>query len=141
MPSLKNDVTLTMRNSMAGLIELIKDANVFLDSLPLPPNAMYKANLVLEEILTNIIKYGVRDTEEHEITVIIALRDAQLVLEFLDDGIEFDPLSVSPPEVLEPVEERDVGGLGIHLVKKTAEWIEYHRAGEKNILRIGITWD
>jgi len=135
---MKTELALSMPKNVEGLIELIGDANTFLESLPLSPEALYKANLILEEMLTNTIKYSFDDASEHEIRVRIALHDAELMIEFVDDGHEFDPLSVPPPREDESIEDRDVGGLGIHIVRRIAEWMEYHRDRGKNVLKVGI---
>ena len=55
-----------------------------------------------------------------------------------DDGKPFDPLSLPEPDIHAPIEERKVGGLGIHLLRKLMDTVEYRRTGERNELSFGI---
>ena len=57
-------------------------------------------------------------------------------LTFIDEGVEYDPLSKADPDVTLSAEERQVGGLGIFLVKKIMDGVEYKRDGQKNILTV-----
>lgn len=128
-----------MRNSLKELAALIDKASAFLESQSLPGPAYYKASLVLEEVLTNIVKYGFEDALEHEISVLLAVDDADLVIRFVDDGREFDPLAVPPPAMKESLEESSEGGLGVYLVRKSVNSIEYYRDQSKNVLEARIS--
>ena len=59
-----------------------------------------------------------------------------MVITFIDNGIPYDPLAKVDPDVTLSLEERDVGGLGIYLVKKTMDDILYEYKDGQNILRI-----
>ena len=94
----------------------------------------HRIMLVLEELITNLVKYGYRDRPAGSAEVILALEESRLMLELVDDGDPFDPLGQPPPDLDAPLEERDVGGLGIHLIRALADEVRYQRAGERNIL-------
>jgi anti-sigma regulatory factor (Ser/Thr protein kinase) len=132
-------INLSMRNNLKELAALIDKASAFLESQSLPGPAYYKASLVLEEVLTNIVKYAFEDALEHEISVLLAVDDADLVLRFVDDGREFDPLAVPPPAMKESLEESSEGGLGVYLVRKSVNSIEYYRDQSKNVLEARIS--
>ncbi len=132
-------ISLSMRNNFKDLAALVGRANVFLESQSLPVTAVYKANLVLEEVLTNLVKYAFEDTAEHEISVLLSVNDEEMVIRFADDGREFDPLAVPPPAVKRSLEDADVGGLGVYLVRKNVDFIRYCRDQSKNILETRIS--
>jgi serine/threonine-protein kinase RsbW len=125
---------LLMQNQVSELVELTKNADVFLQSHQLPVEIIYKVNLILEEVLTNIIKYAYKDTLRHDIRIEMSLKKHELMIHFEDDGEEFDPISALPPKAQESISESPVGGLGIHLVKQMADGVEYQRQQGRNIL-------
>jgi len=127
-------IDLLMRNNVKDLAALMAGASAFLESQSLPEAAVYKANLVLEEVLTNIVKYAFEDASDHEISVLLAVNDEELTIRFVDDGREFDPLAVPPPVMKESLEDSAVGGLGVYLVRQSVNSIEYRRDQFKNVL-------
>jgi anti-sigma regulatory factor (Ser/Thr protein kinase) len=132
-------INLSMQNNLKDLAVLVNQASAFLESQSLPGTAVYRANLVMEEILTNIVKYAFEDASEHEINVVLSVNDDDLAIRFEDDGREFDPLAVPPPATKKSLEEADVGGLGVYLVRKSVSSIEYRRDRSKNILATRIS--
>ena len=88
-----------------------------------------------DEIVTNIIAYGVEGAEPHMICVQFSLGDPNCVqIEITDDGKPFDPMNVPAADTKSSVDERKVGGLGIHIVKTLMDSLEYSRFEGKNIL-------
>ncbi len=128
----------TTPNTMSDVGELVARADAFFNSRLGSPRLMYKANLVLEETLTNIVKYAYRDPEVHTITVRLQAYDPTLTIVVEDDGIPFNPLDQAEPQEKNHITEQAVGGLGIHLVKHTAKTLTYKREGGKNILTIRL---
>jgi len=129
----------TIPNDMDALADLIEEVDRFLAGSDLPPRAVYAVNLALEEILTNTIKYGYNDDAEHQIQVTIQVDGDQAVLTCVDDGRHFDPLQAPEPDLDSPLEERKVGGVGLHLTTAMMDAIEYTRQDGKNVLvmRVG----
>src|SRR5262249_28810174 len=99
-----------------------------------PSDADYFANLTIEELVTNCIKYGYDDAEEHIIEVELKLSAGELVVTVTDDGHPFNPLELPEPDTNLPMEERLSGGLGIHLLRKMSDRMDYARADGKNRL-------
>lgn len=96
---------------------------------------VFSINLVLEELITNIIFYGFDNDQVHDILIDMQLQDDQLQLLIEDDGKPFDPFSVDTPEDLDKsLEERRIGGLGIHFVREIMDTCSYERTGNKNRL-------
>jgi len=102
----------------------------------LAPKVVHDLNLAVEEILTNIISYAFTDGREHEIRLHLSVQPEEVRAEVEDDGQPFNPLEASEPDTAKPLEERIIGGLGIHLMRKLMDGLEYKRQGDKNLLAI-----
>ena len=95
--------------------------------------------LVIEEVLVNIIHYAYPEsTGEMEIRY-RKHDDTKLILEILDNGIPFDPLSLSEPSLTADLSDRKVGGLGVFFVRKVTDDIQYRRDGDANVLTLTFT--
>ena len=127
-----------LQGDVASLVSATAELEGLLSETAVSPEVVYACSLALEEVVTNIIRYAHADPGAHEIRFGARLTADHVVLEFTDDGREFDPLAAKPPDLRPPPEERPIGGLGIHLVRKLAEEIEYERTGGKNRLTIRI---
>ena len=123
---------------MQELTHVIQIVNVFLEPRGLASKLIYAVNLILEEILINIIKYGYDDNETHEIEVRIKMEEDEVALTVLDDGREFNPLTVPPPNRSKSAMDRIEEGLGLRFVRHMRNAMEYRREDDKNILRIWI---
>lgn len=133
-----DSLSLQMINTQHELPGLVRDAEVFLRQHGLNERAIYIVNLVLEEVLTNILKYAYEDSVEHLIRVELALGEQDLRIIVEDDGQEFDPLSVPPPRMNETISDCQPGGLGIHLIRSLSDSTEYVRQDNLNKLAIRI---
>ena len=97
---------------------------------------LMQINLSLEEVLVNICDYSYRDNEG-DIEVICGLdNDNRFVIEITDSGIPFDIDSFDEPDMNADISERKVGGLGIYLIKKMMDDIQYRFEDNKNILKL-----
>jgi anti-sigma regulatory factor (Ser/Thr protein kinase) len=91
--------------------------------------------VAIEELFVNVASYGYKDTEG-DVSLGIGFDKESRTITFRmeDRGVEFDPLKRPDPDVTLPAEEREVGGLGIYITKKTMDSVEYAYEGGKNIL-------
>jgi serine/threonine-protein kinase RsbW len=135
------NLTLVTHNDYNDLTNLISQANAFFESNSLPDRLIYTANLVMEEILTNIVKYAFSDSGNHAICVKMRLERDCLEIDFEDDGNAFDPLAAPPPDFKDSIMDCEVGGLGIHLVKNVVSSISYRRDASKNLLSVSLCRD
>jgi serine/threonine-protein kinase RsbW len=94
------------------------------------------ADLVIEELLTNILSYGFSDSAEHVIKLNVNIEAGALLIEVIDDGRPFDPTKYPEPDLTVPAEKRKIGGLGIHMIRKGMDSLEYKRADSRNILQL-----
>ena len=100
----------------------------------IPMKIALNLNLVLEELVTNIIFYGYEDKDEHEININLSYKNNTIKVQIEDDGRQFDPLQVPEPDIEKTVEDRKIGGLGIHFVRTIMDDVNYLRLGNKNRL-------
>ena len=93
--------------------------------------------ILLEELLTNLMKYGYPDrAEPGQAEIVLAFNDSRLEIEFIDDGCAFDPFAGTPPNLDEPLEARPVGGLGLHLLRSLSDDAHYERRNNTNVIRL-----
>ena len=125
-------LTLRVKNAFAEIPAANEAASRWLADRNLSPAADYLANLAIEELVTNCIKHGYDDKGEHIIEITLKLSANELVLTVTDDGHWFNPLELPEPDTNLPLEDRPIGGLGIHLLRKMSDRMEYERKGGKN---------
>ncbi len=101
----------------------------------LPANIVQAADLALEEHITNLMDYGLADNHEHQIVVRFAL-SPDFIIEVEDDGPPFDPRQLPDVDTTVPLEQRPIGGLGIHLMRRFMDELEYRSEGGRNVLRM-----
>lgn len=123
-------------NRIADMESTALEIGAWAESIPLSQKVAFNLGLAVEEMLTNIIKYGYDDTAEHQIRVQVQLTELHVVLVLEDDGHEFDPLSMPVPDTTQPIMDRPIGGLGIHLVRRTCDQITYERRAGRNLLMV-----
>ncbi len=103
----------------------------------LPPKRVAHLDVAIEEIVVNICSYAY-ETPPGELTIRVEERPEFFAVEFLDNGVAFDPLAIDEPDVSLPLEKRDAGGLGILLVRRMMDEVHYSRKGTLNSLRIVV---
>lgn len=97
-------------------------------------NVISDLQIALDEILTNIVDYGYTDEADHEIRILLRIVGNVLEAIIEDDGIEFDPLAISAPDINSSLHERRAGGLGLHFVRNLTSDVAYERIGFRNRL-------
>jgi len=127
-------VVLRLSNHLPELDRLAEAVEAFGERHDFPRKMIYQIRLVLDELLTNVISYGFSDDKNHEIVVEIRLADSRLLFRIEDDAAPFDPLRADTPDLTSTVEDRAIGGLGIHLVRKLMDIVRYEHRDGKNRL-------
>ena len=127
---MEKEITLDAKvESIETLTAFVED---FLESSGGSPKSIMQISVALDEIVSNIVNYS--GTKDY--TVKVSLEQDSLVasVTFIDKGVPYDPLKKDDPDTTLSAEEREIGGLGIFLVKKTMDDMQYFREGDKNIL-------
>ena len=134
-----SSVTILLANERAEIQRLGELCERFGADERLSDEEVMSINLVLDELVTNIIDYGFEDARRHEIRVTMGVEGRTLTIEIEDDARAFDPLAAPPPDLTLPLEDRPVGGLGIHIVRTVMDAVEYQRRDGHNILTMRKT--
>lgn len=105
----------------------------------LAPEAAYAVNLAVEELLTNTITHGYDDDDAaHRIEIIVRLEGVTLVVAIVDDGTAFDPTRAPVPDACATaaLEDGALGGLGLLLVNRMMDTVEYQRRAGCNVVTL-----
>ena len=96
-----------------------------------PPAFAYQVELVIEELCVNVVNYG--GDGKHSIELSMESSPTELTIDIVDDGLAFDPFSEAPaPDLQSEVEDRPIGGLGVHFVKTMMDEAHYKREADRN---------
>jgi len=105
------------------------------------PSRLCDIELVVEEVVTNICRHGYND-QPGQLELRCRRVDTQrLLLEFIDCGRPFDILATRPPDLTVGLDEREVGGLGVPLIRAMVDEASYRREGNRNILQLVVRAD
>lgn len=131
---MREKLSFELKNNLSEIERLGQTVTEFGELYNLSSKIIFAVNLALEEVVTNIISYGYEDKNEHQINVCIFLEGNELTVEVQDDGRPFNPLEAPEPDTRKPLQDRQIGGLGIHLVRNLMDGLEYSREEGKNLL-------
>jgi serine/threonine-protein kinase RsbW len=134
-----SSVSAVFVNDRAEIQRLAELAERFGADNGLSDEEVMAINLALDEVVANIIEYGFDDAARHDIHVMLALDGGALTIEVDDDARPFDPLAAPGPDLTLPLEDRPVGGLGIHIVRSVMDAVEYQRRDGRNVLTMRKT--
>ncbi len=124
-------VRLSEIRGLSTMVEAFGDAN----QLPVPK--VFLINLALDELITNAVTHGrFEDTSDPKIEIHLRIDHEVLILTLEDNGAMFDPTIDTKPDITSSLEEREVGGLGLHLVKSFADRVSYDFVRGKNCLTL-----
>ncbi len=128
---------LVVEAKVDNLQEVLAFVDEQLEELDCPMKVQMQVDIAVEEIFVNIANYAYTP-EGGAATIRTEVKEDPLLIEltFIDHGIPYDPLAKEDPDVTLPVEQRQIGGLGIFMVKKSMDDVKYEYKDGHNILRI-----
>ena len=129
-------LTLHLQNRIAEVARLVEAVESFGTHAGLSSDLTYRLTLSLDEIVSNVIRHGYSDTNEHVVDVRLSVHDGVVTSVIEDDGHPYDPRESPEPDLSMPVEQRGPGGLGIFLVRQMMDSIDYARRDGRNILTV-----
>jgi len=128
---------LVIENDISELGKLQATIDKLSETWGLQAKISMNINLVLEEIISNTIFYGYEDDEKHKIILEFTLEEKYIEIEITDDARKFDIADTGDfNETDKSVDERKIGGLGIHFVKTLMDTVEYRREDSKNVITL-----
>lgn len=134
MAEFSNPISFDLKNDLAEIARLSETVDEIGRNYGIPAEILYAVNLALDEILTNVISYGYAEPGEQVIRVRLTIAANELVAEVEDEARPFNPLEAPAPEVNAPLQDKPLGGLGIHLARTMTDAMAYRRENGKNIL-------
>jgi anti-sigma regulatory factor (Ser/Thr protein kinase) len=128
---------LTVRADADAMRELEGFVAAFATERGIDDGDAARIGILLEELLTNLVKYGYPDGATPGLADIgLDLDGNRLTIEFADDGRAFNPLAQPAPDLDLPLEDRQEGGLGIHILRALTEEAHYTRRHDRNVVRL-----
>ena len=133
-------INLTLLNKKPEISKINGHVEEFLDENEVPMKTAFQTDLTLDELLTNVITHGFPNGGDHQINVSVEVDKPQQAITIVieDDGIEFDPTTIAEADTTSDLEERAIGGLGIHFVRKISSSMLYSRNNNRNHLTIAL---
>jgi len=125
-----------LKNDIRELAALSRHVEALGRQAGIPARTLLEVNLALDELFTNIITYGFPQGGEHRIRFHLRADPRRLTIVIEDEGVPFDPVACAPAQAPCPLEERRVGGLGLHLVRNLMDEMSYRRTQGKNVLTL-----
>ena len=126
---------LTLEAKVANLQQVLDFVDENLTSMRCPMKIMMQIDVAVEEIFVNVASYAYTpNTGSVTIRMDLQEKPRAVVITFIDSGIPYNPLAKEDPDVSLSAEERSIGGLGIFMVKKTMDKMEYEYKDKQNIL-------
>ncbi len=123
---------LTIENDLAQLAVVRDQVESFAKRENLSHEVGFAAKLALEELLTNTISYGYGGKSVQLIEIRLEVRGDHLIIRTADDGLAYDPRTAKEPNTQSSLKDREIGGLGVHLVKNLMDGFEYRHKDGKN---------
>ena len=120
---------------VANLDQVLEFVETRLEAHDASMKSITQISIAVEEIYVNIAHYAYGDSTG-DATIQVSFDDRVLVITFIDTGMPYDPLAKPDPDITLSVEEREIGGLGIYMVKKSMDDVIYKRDGDKIVLTL-----
>ncbi|MDQ6435511.1 ATP-binding protein [Mesorhizobium sp. LHD-90] len=129
-------LSLAIVNDLAEIGRIAPIIEKFCAEHGLGEETAHAINLSLDELLTNTISYGFEDGGRHVIDIVVEAQGDRAVVTVKDDAAAFDPTEAGDPDLDADLDERPIGGLGIHIVRAMMDDIVYARVGGHNQLTL-----
>jgi serine/threonine-protein kinase RsbW len=125
---------LAVTNPHEDLATLVREANRFARRHHVGVGLRRDLHVVLDEIVSNIVRYGYRHDGPYDIRVHLRVHPGGITIRITDDAPPFDPLAAPPVDPTSPLADRPVGGLGLRLVRHLMDSVQYCRHQGRNVL-------
>lgn len=134
--SIIHSMDLILKNRLYEIDRMNNRFNEFAGKHAIPLKISRTMGMIFDELLNNIISYAFLDESEHEIEVKVELSGEDMVITLTDDGIPFNPFQKEAPDTKLSIEDREIGGLGILLVRQMMDKVSYQRKIDKNVISL-----
>ncbi len=122
--------------SYAGLKDLFDECLRFADQHGIGDDVRHDMYVAIEELVSNVMRHGGRPGIRPRVTVTAALTPGELRVTVADNASAFNPLTIPAPDLTASIDERGIGGLGLHFVKVLMDSVRYRRQYGRNHVRL-----
>lgn len=126
---------LTVLAKTENLEQVLEFVNGLLEEKNSPMNLVFELDIAVEELFVNIAHYAYTP-EIGEATIQVSFEEEDVVITFIDRGIPYNPWAKKDPDITLSLEERQIGGLGIYMVKNSMDEVDYAYIDGKNVVTI-----
>lgn len=128
---------LTVEATVESIPVITEFVDEQLEQFDCPMKAQVQIDIAIDKLFSNIVHYAYNPgTGPATVRVEVVEEPLSVIITFIDQGVPYDPLAKADPDVTLSAEEREIGGLGIYIVKKNMNEITYEYKDGKNILKI-----
>lgn len=124
---------MTIPPATEEVARLLDALEAFAEEAELPPKVAHRLSVVIEELAANVVMHGSAGPGAATFVAVAVHQDGDaLIATIEDDGRAFDPLAQAAPDTDAALEDRDIGGLGVHFVQQMTRTLHYSRADGRN---------
>ena len=129
----RGTIELRLVNDLKEIDRCLAGLEEICERFQIPADIRNAFSVVLDDLLNNVISYAYKDVGEHSIDVLLSTDGQRFIVSVIDEGVEFDPFLSEEPDINGALDERQIGGLGIHLIRNLMDDHFYRRDGKKNV--------
>ncbi len=130
------EATVRIENDLSEIAKVDEKLDDFAEQFGVPPAIAATFHIIFDDLLNNVISYGFNDEQRHLIDISLELTANSLIVSIADDGVPYNPLAETAPDTTLSIEDRQLGGLGVHIVVNMVDDISYQRTADKNVLTL-----
>lgn len=130
----------TLSDGRVGFPALMDAMEAHLAGAGAPAAAIAPVMIATDEVVSNILNHGGAEGASPQVEVEVRVADGRIAVRIADDGAAFNPIDAAAPDTDLAIEDRAIGGLGIHLVKQLMDSVAYDRSSGRNHLRFSKTY-
>lgn len=128
--------TLSVEASTEHLAKVRDFVAAHAESIGLSQKEISEIRLAVDEAYTNIIKHAYKNEPSSLVDIEIGSNANQLWISLMDRGKSFDPSTYSEPDLMRRIKEKKRGGMGVYLIRKVMDQVQYNRKGQTNEIRM-----
>lgn len=125
-----------LKSNSENLSSLLLKIEEFLEDKGISTKSILQLELTIEELFINICNYAYETEGEIKIQYELLENPLMMIMNFIDEGIEFNPLDEEAPDLTLSADEREIGGLGLTIVRNNVDNIDYKYENNQNILTV-----